>query len=542
MDSFEKYEQKPDKAPFKKWEYSDMIGGASEFFSLPKYPDAIVRTIKALAIKKENGKLTAKKDVEHWRKQVKIFQNFTERYGIKTAKTGYFFGSDPKYKTNIPKDEKPMLMSATERIDGENIEEMRDIDETAAEKLDMIFSGMFSSLRDSYKENGYYWGDYSNKQILYGTAPNEKEAQAYVVDVGPIMTNLENMAPDKKESFFWKEAHRLFGEMTGVETKLAGEKKKLEKARAVLSQIIAKTSIPTEKNSQRLREEIKNKMFDNNIPFDGFVKSLSITGENSIFYDSSEHPELIVRKCRTPKELEKQIYGELAQSPEYENGDSEKKEEIANKKRVERLIENATAFQKMAERYGIRIAETKYVIGNGPDSKQPEIFALTDRISGTMTLRDMAIIPREKEEEFDEMYAGIFSHLRDSYRENKLFWKDFKNLQVMLGTKYGKKEEHPYIVDVDPMMMLWSDPKLPEYEKTAKEHPSEYREWHFWDEMERVFIHMKGAESKTISLNFKKARNVLKDIMKDIPEPDWNNRGAKEKYSSVFDDVKKREQ
>jgi len=279
---------------------------------------------------------------------------------------------------------------------------------------------------------------------------------------------------------------------------------------------------------------------DDNISFfKGLTKSLSVAGENSVFYDSSEYPELLVRKCCTPKELEKQIDEMLARSPEYKEYAPEKLAEIANKKKAEKMIENATAFQKMAERYGIRIPETNYVIGNGPDSKQPGIFAVTERIAGTTTLRDMTIIPKEKEQEFDEMYAGVFSHLRDSYLENGLFWKDFKNLQVMLGTKYGEKEEHPYIVDVDPLMISWSDPKLPEYKKTAKEHPSEYKEWHFWDEIERVFIHMRGAESKTISLNFKKTREVLKNIMKDIPEPDWDNRGAKEKYSSVFDYVKK---
>jgi len=155
INPFEIFTQKSDKAPFKEWKESDLKSYSSDFFSLPEHPDVLVRKIVPLQMKKnEDGKVTAKKAIETWSAKAKEFQNFAEGVGIKMAKTSYFVGNDPRFKSNIPKESSPAFMAMTEIIDGKNLEQLSEVDEKTADEIDTMFASLFSALFDSYKENG----------------------------------------------------------------------------------------------------------------------------------------------------------------------------------------------------------------------------------------------------------------------------------------------------------------------------------------------------------------------------------------------------
>jgi hypothetical protein len=257
MDSFEKYNQKPDKAPFKKLEASDVRGPSSKFFSLPGHQELVVRKIEDLTIKEEeDGKKTATASIEHWTKQAQLFQNFAERYGIKMAKTNYLFGNDPEFRSNVPKASSPALLAVSERISGESLNAMKEVDEKAEAEIDAMFSGLFSSLHDSYKENGYSWGDFGNWQMMYGTAPKENEPHVYIVDIGPQMTNWSELPAENKEVDFWIDLEWIVGEMRTMEKKIRGKKKKFETARKVLSEIVSQMPIPTDERAEPFRKKV----------------------------------------------------------------------------------------------------------------------------------------------------------------------------------------------------------------------------------------------------------------------------------------------
>lgn len=277
---------------------------------------------------------------------------------------------------------------------------------------------------------------------------------------------------------------------------------------------------------------------DDKSPFVGLERSHDIIGVSADFYDVPGHSELIARKCYLPDSLYQRVCGEL-DAPEYKKLNEKERDEMKRKKIIEQMVRGAGEFQKTGERYHLRIAKTDYVIGKDPETGIDAIFAITERISGNTNLYNMTTIPKELESEVDEMYAGLFSHFKDSYLENGTFWRDFKNSQVMCGAKYGETKQHPYIVDVDPIMTTWFEPKRPKYEKFAKNKPIEYREWNFWNELEIGVALMLDAEEKTPSKNFEKARKVLEDILKDIHFSELKNRSVKTAYKYVVNRAKK---
>ncbi|MCX6736311.1 MAG: hypothetical protein NTZ13_04470 [Candidatus Parcubacteria bacterium] len=253
MDSFEQYEQKPDKAPFKEWKDSDLQGFSSELFSLPDHPELVIRNSVTLP---DKGNIMDM--VDFWSGRAKDFRNFAEKYGIKMAKTSYFVGSDPKFKTNIPKEASPMFMAATERIDGKNLSALNEINEKAEKEIDALFSGLFSALYDASKENGYSWEDYGNGQVMYGTAPGEKEQHVYIVDVDPLMTNWETIPRERKDFFFWTNMNWIFKEMEELEKRVVNKSKKFQSAHEILSKIISEMPEPADDKAKELRFEIIN--------------------------------------------------------------------------------------------------------------------------------------------------------------------------------------------------------------------------------------------------------------------------------------------
>lgn len=253
---FEMFTQKPDKAPFKEWKSSSLKGGSATFFKLPEFPDLVIRKCKEFDVNVGKKKLTDAEAVTYWSERAKALQGFADRYGVKMAKTRYFAGNDPKFKSSIPKESSPAFMAATDKISGRNLKEISEIDEKMATEIDFMFSGLFSGLYDSLNENGYYWADYGNSQVMYGTAPDEKESHVYIVDTDPRMEKWNKFSLCEKEYYFWNEITWVFGQMKALEKKYAHGTKQFENARKTLTDIIKKMPVPTNETAIDLREEL----------------------------------------------------------------------------------------------------------------------------------------------------------------------------------------------------------------------------------------------------------------------------------------------
>ena len=238
--------EKKDKAPFGEFETSDLVGNSVDFYNIINRPDVVVRKIAPINKNKEERNTSLNELI----KDGNNFKKFAERYGIKMADTHYFFGNDPDFKTGVPKEEQPAFMAVTDRIAGQNLDEMREFDEKATVEIDAMFSGLFRSLHDSFNENGIWWTDFYSGQIMYGTAPNSTEPHLYIVDVDPWMKDWVG-GEYGKDQYFW-ECIILFNEMRALEPKIAGGNKQFQKARETLSDII--TEMPVSEKAEVIEE------------------------------------------------------------------------------------------------------------------------------------------------------------------------------------------------------------------------------------------------------------------------------------------------
>jgi len=290
------------------------------------------------------------------------------------------------------------------------------------------------------------------------------------------------------------------------------------------------------KLENELKKNISLKGAGNYTPFVELEISKDIKGWSADFYELTGHPELIVRKCYTPVGLEKSIREELEKLPKFKTYEYKEKEKLLQKKKVEELIRNANQFLSMGERYGLNIAKTKYIIGIDPKTKQPDIFAVTDKIIGSNLYDNTSSVSEKVGEEIDKIYAGVYSHKKDSYLENGLYWRDFKNSQIMCGKKIGDVEDHAYIVDVDPLFNSWFD-NLKDDGTWDHTETEERKEMIFWENVEIMTERMQSAENKTPGKNFIKAREMLKQIFNNIPEPTISEL-AKYSYNIVCEAIK----
>jgi len=260
-------EQNPDKAPFKDWAPSDFKGWQAELFTLPGHEDLVVRRSVKLNVLPDGRKVSIAEGIKDWSMRAEKMKGFCDKYGIRMAKTSYFVGNNPRFHPKLSREEEkavgvseesPALMAVTERIDGKNLMQFREFDEKMKEEIDAMFSGLFTNLFETYTHDneGYFWYDYGNGQIVYGVAPGEKEKHLYVVDVDPSMENWIDVATRKedKERTFWRELESIFHRMRDMEPKT--QSGKLERSRAVLQKILSELPELPDSFLARLRKSM----------------------------------------------------------------------------------------------------------------------------------------------------------------------------------------------------------------------------------------------------------------------------------------------
>jgi hypothetical protein len=236
------------------------------------------------------------------------------------------------------------------------------------------------------------------------------------------------------------------------------------------------------------KEENKDKS-----PFVNLSES-DLKGPNSDFYELPDFPGMVIRRSYLPF-MEKYAEG-------YTNQDA-----------ALYWAKLGREWKNIGEQYGIRTPKTEYVVGHDPHSEQPSLFLLTEKIEGENLKTLASFEPNEKEkakEELDKTYAGIFSHIRDSYKEEGYFWVDPRNDQFMYGTIRRDSEKHVYLADAEPNIDSWKD-----YGKNEK------KDYIFWEKILMAFREMKLAEMKfgKHPVHFNKARDVFSRIVKEFPEP-----------------------
>lgn len=128
---------------------------------------------------------------------------------------------------------------------------------------------------------------------------------------------------------------------------------------------------------------------------------------------------------------------------------------------IEKFLKGKKLFARLRETYGIKIVSMDYVIGQN-DKGDLKLFTIVDRIDGE-NLKDVKILPAEAKKEIDSTYAAMAQHYLDAYKNKSDFWRDPSNRQFVYGRKYGEKENHVYLVDVDPEINVYGEQEEREF-------------------------------------------------------------------------------
>lgn len=165
---------------------------------------------------------------------------------------------------------------------------------------------------------------------------------------------------------------------------------------------------------------------------------------SSTLYDSFDDKNVIVRKS---------FVGGI---------DDRNSEGMDYSEKEKYLRDRANQFKEIINSLGIRMAKTDYLVGdNSSFPKDPTLFAVTERINGE-GLDRISNWSKEMVDKIDDIYAKVIRAFIDSYQGNGKAWHDLRNGQFIYGKTEVDEKPDIYLVDADPAIMDWGDPRFEE--------------------------------------------------------------------------------
>lgn len=211
---------------------------------LKSRPDKLVREWRVNPIKE-------KKDVDRriaeMRKDMKVFDNIRDHYGIDVVKTELVLGGDRK---------NPKMYMVVDKIYGKNLEEIEKLPDHTAEVLDQLFASMIQYYFDIYKNGGDYWEDVGNYQIVYGHKYGEDRDNFYIVDVEPRVYNYNEHSAGQNSLLFRRFEHLIADLGSLLEQNKFTMPVKFVKSRIILKDVL-KFIPESEPEYSRIRDTIR---------------------------------------------------------------------------------------------------------------------------------------------------------------------------------------------------------------------------------------------------------------------------------------------
>lgn len=109
--------------------------------------------------------------------------------------------------------------------------------------------------------------------------------------------------------------------------------------------------------------------------------------------------------------------------------------------------ESKELFEKLRDEYGVRVVAMEHLGGKNEEG-ETVIFNMVDRIEG-QDLEKIESLPLEARDELEDLYKSLTKYYGRSWKENLKYWSDCNNSQFVYGNKYGEKDRHFYLVDVE---------------------------------------------------------------------------------------------
>lgn len=129
------------------------------------------------------------------------------------------------------------------------------------------------------------------------------------------------------------------------------------------------------------------------------------------------------------------------------------------------IREGEVSFADMRDTYGIKVVSMKSRRDKNKQGKEA-IFTLVDKIEGK-NLSKVESLPTVAKDDLENLYLSLGQHYFDAWKskfdagsDRKQYWGDCRSDQFVYGNRYGEKDKHFFIVDVDPKFYREGDDKF----------------------------------------------------------------------------------
>ena len=209
-------------------------------------------------------------------------------------------------------------------------------------------------------------------------------------------------------------------------------------------------------------------------PFADSLKPTDFDARNINLWQLEDDPSKLVRES---KSAENQSLEELESS----------------------MREGETLFAEMRDKYGIKVVAMETRKEKNKEG-QDAIFTLVDRIEG-QNLSKIEHLPMEAKDDLENLYLSLGRHYYDAWKQNTKYWADCRSDQFAYGHKHGEKNNHFFLVDVDPEFYRHGEDK-----------------WHTIDAVLGSLCHdlIENENKFSPKVRFQAARNKLLEIINEI--------------------------
>ncbi len=180
-------EQELSREPFELKEES--FGGRMSLKELKSDPNKIVRR-ETLVNDSIDDTILFYKDVKN------MFEAMKHNYGVNIPDMDMVIGE-------LRQDKKYMFM-IVDKIEGSNLNDAKNLPESAKEKFETFYVGILQSVLDAYKENKPFFFDLKPDNIMYGHKSKDEntENDFFLSDVGGGFSYYEDKTADYDKTFF----------------------------------------------------------------------------------------------------------------------------------------------------------------------------------------------------------------------------------------------------------------------------------------------------------------------------------------------------
>ncbi|MDO8523427.1 MAG: hypothetical protein Q7S12_04080 [bacterium] len=246
---------KQNEEPFQE-ELTPMNEFSVDIKSLKSRTDKLVRHWYAdvplvNSLDRKEIKKRREKNIAEFKDGIKDIRELSEHYNIALPDFEFVIGKRSGGLINV--------FTMIDKIDGENLWQIKRFPAEAKNKLDTFYSSMAQYYFDKYKNGGSYFYDFKADQFVYGHKNGEKENKIYMVDIEPRSDKHGDGKEDKAIDILGR-ANDVLDNMFRSEKKFE-ERARFDKTINTFKQNL--NEISGDKNSyvnQQSVEHLKNKL------------------------------------------------------------------------------------------------------------------------------------------------------------------------------------------------------------------------------------------------------------------------------------------